>query len=115
MTQTIRETVSLKLKEVGDIEAIGAHRAAALLVELSSLLANVSRECVDRKIWYAQKKMMLLKEYTKSNQATIAAEASSEYKDFLEAEELRKVVIEAIRSLKYYLRVNEQEMKDARY
>ncbi len=111
----LRELVQSKLKECGDIESIGPHRAAALLVELSSLLASVSKECVDRKAWYTEKRMQLFKEYTKAAQATIVAEASPEFKNWLEAEELRKVIIEAQRSLKYFLRVNEAEMREARY
>lgn len=108
---TIRDLAAQKLKECGDIESLGAHRAAELLVELTSLLASVSKECVDRKAWYAVKKMELLKEWSKAAIATIYAESSPEYKQFLEAEELRKVIIEAQRSLKYYLRINEDEAR----
>lgn len=112
---TIRELAAVKLKECGDIESLGPHRAAELLVELSSLLASTSKECVDRKSWYAILKMNLLKEHGTASKANIYAEASEEFKQYLEAEELRKVIIEAQRSIKYYLRVNEEERRNQNY
>ena len=115
MAQTIRDLIKEKASILSDMDAVGTEKASQELVELSSLLASIGKECVDRKAWYAIRKMELLKEHGSAAKATIYAEASSEYKDWLEAEEYRKAVIEMMRAIKYFLRNSETELKESKY
>ena len=98
-----------------DVDALGANKASEILVELSSLLASVGKNCSDKKYWLSLKKVELLKEHGSAAKAIIYAEASQEYRDWNEAEEYRKATIEAIRAIKYYLRNQESEFKEAKY
>ena len=113
--QTIRELVEVKLLELRDIDALGAHKASEVLVELSSLLASIGKECSDRKYWLSLKKVELLKEHGSAAKAVIYAEATQEFKDWQEAEEYRKATIESMRAIKYYLRNQEIELRESKY
>src|SRR3990167_1794146 len=115
MAQNIREIIEEKLSLLRDIDTLGANRASEILVELSSLLASIGKNCSDKKYWLSLKKVELLKEHGSAAKAIIYAEASPEYKDWNEAEEYRKATIEAIRAIKYYLRTAEEELKESRY
>ena len=115
MPKNIREEISERLLELRDIDAIGAGRASEVLVELSSLLGSINKECSDRRYIYSLKKIMLLDEHKTVAKATTYGEGSNEYKDWSEAEEYRKAVIENIRSLKYYLRNSLEEQRESTY
>lgn len=112
---SIREIISEKLKELQDIDALGANRASEVLIELSSLLASIGKECSDRKYWLNLKKLELLKEHGSAAKAIIHAEGSPEYQQWLEAEEYRKAVIENIRAIKYFLRNQESELRESKF
>lgn len=113
--KTIREIIAEKLLELRDIDGLGASRASEILVELSALLGSINKECSDRRYIYSLKKIMLLDEHKTVTKAVTYGEGSKEYKDWSEAEEYRKAVIENIRSLKYYLRNSLEEKRESVY
>lgn len=112
---TIRELADKKIELFRDLDSLQPAQIAQEVVELSSLWASVNKELIDRKCWYAEKKKQLLVEHGKGVLATIHAEASPEYRAMIEAEAYSKSIQEMIRSAKYYLRLNESEMREGKY
>lgn len=108
---SIRETISQLQLEVskGDIPP---SRAAEILNILSALLGNIGDEIISRDNLYAIKLLDCLDCETKANRAKILAETSEEYKNKQIARNTQQTVIEMIRSLKFYLRVKEQEYRE---
>lgn len=88
-------------------------RAGEVMVELSSLLGNINNEILEREIAYNKKLLECLDKEKTANKAKIIAETSDEYRLMREAKNAEKVALEIIRSLKYYLRVKEDEMMQA--
>lgn len=108
---TIRDLIKQKSEELP--KADDPNVVADILKDLSSLLASINKECSERKYWYALKRLEFLKEHGTATKANIYAEASTEYKDWLEAEEYRKATLEMIRGCKYFLRNSERELREA--
>ncbi|MEK7111883.1 MAG: hypothetical protein AAB875_01010 [Patescibacteria group bacterium] len=90
-------------------------RAAELLVNLSALLGNIAEEITQRDYEYNLVLLQFLDNETKANRAKIKAEVSKEYLAKRRAYNTRDLAIELIRSLKYFLRAQEQEMREAKY
>ena len=84
-------------------------RAAELLNTLSALLGSINDEIVLRDNLYAIKLLDELENEEKANRAKIKAEISEEYKNKMIARNTKELVMELIRSLKYYLRAKSQE------
>ena len=86
-------------------------RAAEILKTMSALLGNINSEIRKRDRAY---KLVLLDCYNKeakANRAKIIAETSDEYEAAKVARDTKELVIEMIRSLKYYLKGFEEEFK----
>lgn len=115
MPNTIRDLIQEKAGKLRDVDVLGPNEVAKELVELSSLLSSVNKLCGDRRYWLGLKKVELLKEHQSAARANVYAEGTTEFRDWLEAEEQRKAIIEMVRSIKYYLRTQEIELKEARY
>jgi hypothetical protein len=90
-------------------------RAAELLTQLSALLGNISEEITQCDYEYNLVLLQFLENEAKANRAKIKAEVSKEYLAKRRAYNTRDLAIELIRSLKYFLRAQEQEMREARY
>ena len=84
-------------------------RAAELLTELASLLGNCNDEIRKRDVEYNLVLLRWLDTEEKSNRAKIRAETSTEYLVKREARDTKELLVELIRSLKYYLRNAEEE------
>lgn len=109
--KTIRDLVEERRVEVGGND-LQPHRARELLRELSALLGNVLAEIRKCDMAYNQ---ILVKSYgaeEKANRAKIIAETSGEYMAMREARDLKVLVLELIRSLKYQLRGFEEEARE---
>lgn len=113
--RTIREMIAERLTEIRDSASLTPHRAADVLVELSSLGASLNQEINDAHFVYNQVKMAFLGQYKTANQAKIAAEASNEYKAYMDRVMQGKALEEAIRALKFFLKRAEVEEKESRY
>jgi hypothetical protein len=90
-------------------------RAAELLTQLSALLGNISEEITQCDYEYNLVLLQFLENEAKANRAKIKAEVSKEYLAKRRAYNTRDLAIELIRSLKYFLRAQEQEMREGRY
>lgn len=84
------------------------------LLKLSALHGNVLEEIREADAEYAMVLLAHLESSEKANRAKIRAEISPEYRRKQEARDTRELVQEMVRSLKYYLRSQEEEMRLAR-
>ena len=84
------------------------------LIRLTALYGNCLQEIREADASYAVVLLAHLDSSEKANRAKIRAETSEEYQRKREAQDTEKLVIESIRSLKYYLRSQEEEVRLAR-
>jgi hypothetical protein len=89
-------------------------RAAELLVRLSSLLGNCLQEIREADHEYSLVLLGHLEKDEAANRAKIRAETSEEFLRKREARDLKELVLEMSRSLKYLLRSHEEEMRLSR-
>jgi hypothetical protein len=113
MAETVRDFVREIQREVRDTDLL-PDRAAALLTRMTGLLGNVNDEIRVADMEYATVLLGYLETESKANRATIRAEISPEYARKREARDLKELAVELIRSLKYYLRAKEEEMRLSR-
>lgn len=111
---TVRSRVKSAQLEIANGGELHPARAAQLLIELTALLGNCSEEIRHADAEYAAVLLRELEASEKANRATIKAETSPEYARKREARDTRELVLELIRSLKYFLRAAEEEMRLAR-
>lgn len=106
---TVREMIAAIQDELlSDLQPI---RAAELLVKGTSLLGNCAAEIRDADAKYNLVLLDCLKTEEKANRARIVAETTPAYARKREARDTQELLVEMIRSLKYFLRVQEEEMK----
>lgn len=110
---TIREMVRAIEKEVRDTD-LQPSRAAELLMKATALLGNCAAEIREADHDYAVVLLGHLDTDEAANRARIRAEISPEYKRKREAKDTREVVVELVRSLKYFLKAAEEEMRLSR-
>lgn len=115
MANSVRELIEEKALKLSDMDSLGMAEASKELVELSSLLATVGKKCSDSRYWYSLKRIELLKEHGTAAKANIYGEGSQEFKGWQEAEGYRKAIIEMIRSIKFYLKVGQEELRNQNY
>lgn len=108
---TLRDLIRECVQELSKIDQIGPGRASEILVKLSSLLASITKECVEARHILSVKKVELLKEHGTATSATIYVEASPEFKEWAERDGLRKDVIEQMRAIKFYIKASVEEYK----
>jgi hypothetical protein len=98
-------------REVMSPSDLTPDRAAELLVMLTALIANIAEEIRYADHTYAAVLLACLDSETKANRARIRAEISPEYQRKREARDTKELVVELVRSLKYFLRSKEEEMR----
>jgi hypothetical protein len=86
-------------------------RAAELLNRLSALLGNVNQEIREADMAYAICLLRCLEAEERANRAKILAETTPEYMRKREARDTKELALEMCRSLKYYLRAKEEELR----
>jgi len=112
---TLREIIRQKSEELRFVDQIGPHKASEELVSLSSLLASLNAYIVERKYWYNAKRQEIRRTEKSAADAKIFAEATTEWKEWQEAEAQKDALKQLIASIKYYLRTAEEEMRESRY
>lgn len=113
-TTTVRGLVRLIQVEVRDTPDLQPDRAAALMVQLASLLGNCADEIRAADAEYAAVLLALLDSEEAASRAKIRAETTPAYQRKREARDTRELAVELVRSLKYFLRSKEEEMRLAR-
>lgn len=111
---TVREHVRDAQKEMRESPDLALARASVLLNTLTALIGNANQELRLREMAYKRELLLAYKTHDTANRAKIAAETSIEYEAFLEARHVKEEIVEAIRSLKAYLRTQEEEMRLSR-
>lgn len=112
---TVRDIVRAYQREIRDTPDLLPDRAAHLLMQLASLLGNCNDEIREADAAYAATLLGFLESESKANRAHIRAETSPEFKRKQEARDTKELVIELVRSLKYFLRSKSEELQMARH
>lgn len=107
---SVRDMVREAQREIRDTE-LQPERARVLLSKLSALIGNCNDAIRQADAAYADVLLAALDAGGKANQAKMRAETSPEYAMKREARDTKELVIELVRSLKYYLRSIEEEMR----
>lgn len=113
-TPTVRGLVRLIQVEVRDTPDLQPDRAAALLNQLTALIGNCNDQIREADGAYAAVLLKCLDSNEAANRARIRAETSPEYQQKREARDTKELAVELARSLKYFLRSKEEEMRLAR-
>ncbi len=108
---SVREMVSAVQAEVRDTADLLPDRAAWLLLRLTSILGNCADEIRAADHAYAVVLLRFLEADEAANRAKIRAETSLEYLRKQEARNTKELVVELARSLKYFLKTKEEEMR----
>lgn len=114
-TSSVREFVRAVQREILDASDLLPDRAAELLMQLSALLGNVNDEIRVADAEYAVVLLSFLDTESKANRARIRAETSPAFRRRQEARDTKELMLEVIRSLKYFLRAKAEEMQLARH
>lgn len=107
---TIRDMVE-KIRVEAGTENLQPPRGADLLRTLTSLLGNLNARIRETDMTYKKKLLQCYAQEEKANRAKIVAETTQEYLEMREARDLKELAIEITRSLKYFLRCWEEELK----
>ncbi len=110
---TIREQLAKINKEISDnIDMLDPITASKKLIELSNLYSHLNHIFADADYAYRQKLMAIRGGQDKPNiaLARLEAEASEEHKLLTEIKNERESLIELIRSLKIFIKANQDEM-----
>lgn len=107
---SVREMVTAIQKELRDTD-VQPHRAADLLVKLTALMGSCLTEIREADHDYAVVLSAALDSDEAACRAKIRAETTPEYQRKRWARDTKELVMEMIRSLKYYLRSQEEEMR----
>jgi len=107
---TLPEYIHALKKEIGDATTLSPLRASQILVELSSLHGNINDEIRAREMLYKHKLVECYEVEQTANRAKLRAETTPEYRLLREYQDLGKLVEELKRSLKYFIRIHQEEM-----
>lgn len=99
--------------EIRDSE-LQPDRAADLLTQLTALLGNCNDEIREADLAYSRVLLACMESYEAANRARIEAETTPEYQRKREARDTKELTVELIRSLKYYLKSKQEEMRLSR-
>lgn len=110
---TVRALVKAMQIEIRDTDLV-PDRAADLLTQLTALIGNCNDEIRQADVDYANHLLVCMASEEAANRAKIRAETSPEFLRKREARDTKELVIELVRSLKYFLRSKEEEMRLAR-
>jgi len=111
---SVREFVKSAQREIRDTD-LQPDRAAELLTQLAAILGNVNDEIRMADAEYNAVLLQYLESEAKANRAKIRAETSPEYQRKREARDTKELVVELVRSLKYFLRAKAEELQLARH
>jgi len=100
--------------EIRDTSDLQPSRAAELLTKLTALLGNCNDEIREADHAYAVVLLQFLDSDEAANRARIRAETSMPFVRKREARDTKELVIELVRSLKYFLKAKEEEMRLSR-
>ena len=112
---TVRDMVRAFQREIRETPDLLPDRAADILTQLCSLLGNCNDEIRAADAAFAAVLLQHLESEEKANRARIRAETSPEYQRKREARDTKELVVELVRSLKYYLRSKGEELQYARH
>ena len=90
-------------------------RAAELLTKLAALIGNCNDEIREADMAYATVLLTHLESEEAANRAKIRAQTTPEYARSRQARDTKEVVTEMCRSLKYFLKAKEEEIRASRY
>ncbi len=111
---TIRENIKQILAKIDASQDLQRMEASDYLVKLSSLLGSLGEWLVVYEKNYIQQKINLMDEHPKMamSKIEVLAQNCEEYTTLREAKQMEKAIMEVIRSLKYRIKVlnNEQEV-----
>lgn len=110
---TVRDLVRAAQREIATSDLL-PDRAAQLLTHLTALVGNVNDEIRVADMAYASVLLRHLDGEEVANRAKIRAETTPEYQRKREARDTKELVVELIRSLKYFLKAQAEEMRLAR-
>lgn len=108
---TIRDLIKGMQQEIRDTPDLLPSRAAELLTKLSALIGNCNDEIREADHAYAVVLLQFLDADEAANRAKIRAETSMPFIRKREARDTKELVIELVRSLKYFLKAKEEEMR----
>lgn len=112
---TVRELVRGYQREIQQAADLQPDRAAELLMKLTALFGNCADEIREADSEYAVTLLHHLDTEKKANRARIKAEISPEYRRKQEARDTKDLVQELSRSLKYFLKVKQDEYQQSRH
>ena len=107
---TVRALIKQAQREIAAGELL-PQRAAELLTMLTALIGNVNDEVRQADMAYATVLLQQLESEERANRARIRAETTPEYLRKREARDSKELVVELIRSLKYFLKAQADEMR----
>lgn len=110
---TVRELVHRAQTEIRETPDLLPDRAAELLMQLTSLMGNCNDEIRVADEAFAAVLLGYLASEQKVNHARVKAEVTPEYRRKREARDTKELVIELVRSLKYFLRAKQDELQVA--
>lgn len=110
---SVRELIRDMQREIRDSD-LQPDRAAELLTKLAALFGNVNDEIREADLDYARVLLQHLESEAVANRAKIRAETTPAYLRKREARDARELLLELIRSLKYFLKAKADEMQLSR-
>ena len=111
---SVRDLIRQMQVEIRDTPDLQPSRAADLLTKLTALLGNCNDEIREADHAYAVVLLQFLDTNEAANRARIRAETSMPFVRKREARDTKELVIELVRSLKYFLKAKEEEMRLSR-
>lgn len=112
------KTVRDLIKDIqGEVRSTELHpeRASELLNQLSSLLGNVNDQLKDKQMDYNKALLVIIEDSKTVAKARLVGETTQEYEELLSIKGTKELVLEMIRSLKYYLKSKYDEQREVKY
>ena len=112
--KSIRDSIRKILSDTWANNDMQPMEASDKLIKLSAMLGNVGDAIVQYERSYARIKIDKMLEDTKmpTSKVEILCQDTDQYQQLREAKELQRAMIEAIRSLKVFIRVREDEFQN---
>lgn len=112
---TVRDLVKQMQQEVRDTPDLLPDRAADILTKLTALIGNVNDEIREADHAYSLVLLQFLDADEAANRAKIRAETSLQFVRKREARDTKELVLELVRSLKYFLKAKSEEWQLSRH
>lgn len=111
---SVRELIKQWQTEIRNTD-LQPDRAAELLMKLAALIGNCNDEIREADMAYATVLLQHLDSEEAANRAKIRAQTTPEYARSRQARDTKELVIELVRSLKFFLKAKEDEIRASRY